>query len=171
MTDDELLRRLMRDADEEAFRALYARHSAPVYGLLCGLAGRTAQASDLLQDTWLHAMRHLTLFRGQCAFRTWLGQIALNCHRERCRRHPRETSLDDLAAVPPLDGDALPSEDQIRASVRVVPRAGDEERLVVALRQRGLLRPRRRAALMIWIVGAAVVVAALVLTLAWRTVH
>ena len=168
MTDDELLRRLMRDADEEAFRALYARHSAPVYGLLCGLAGRTAQASELLQDTWLHAMRHLSRFRGQCAFRTWLGEIALNCHRERGRRHPRETSLDDLGAMHPLDFGDPPRDDQIRASVRVVPRAGDEERLVTALRQRGLLRPRRRRSGAIGIAVAVLVLVSLALVLAWR---
>jgi RNA polymerase sigma-70 factor (ECF subfamily) len=170
VTDDELLRRLRRDADEEAFRALYARHSAPVYGLLCGLAGRGPTASDLLRDTWLHAMRHLTLYRGQCAFRTWLGEIAMNCHRERGRRHPRETSLDDLAAVHPLEGDPPPSADQIRASVRVIPRAEDEERLVVVLRQRGLLRPRRGASPGLWLAAACALLVVLALAaLVWRT--
>jgi DNA-directed RNA polymerase specialized sigma24 family protein len=169
VTDEELLRRLMHDADEEAFRALYSRHSAPVYGLLCGLAGRTPDASHLLQETWLHAMRHLSLFRGQCAFRTWLGEIALNCHRERCRRHPRDASLDDLAPVHPSIGDPAADDPArlIRPSVRVAPRAADEERLVTVLRDRGLLRPRRRASGLLWI-AATVVLIGLVLAL-WRT--
>ena len=59
----ELFRRVAERRDEEAFRLLYARHSAPVYGL-CRLAGRNGDASDLLQETWLRAVRHLSLFRG-----------------------------------------------------------------------------------------------------------
>ena len=74
---------------------LYARHTAPVYGLLCRLAGRNGDASDLMQETWLRAVRHLALFRGQSAFRTWLTGIALNCYREWRRRHAREVELPD----------------------------------------------------------------------------
>jgi len=43
-----------------------------------------------MQETWLRAVRHLGLFRGQSAFRTWLTGIALNCYREWRRRHARE---------------------------------------------------------------------------------
>jgi RNA polymerase sigma-70 factor (ECF subfamily) len=112
-TDDiELIRRVAERQDEEAFRILYARHTGAVYGLLCRLAGRSADASDLMQETWLRAVRHLALFRGQSAFRTWLTGIALNCYREWRRRHARElpalqadaraalhTASDDIAAI------------------------------------------------------------------------
>jgi RNA polymerase sigma-70 factor, ECF subfamily len=83
-----------------------------VYGLLCRLAGRSSEASDLMQETWLRALRHLALFRGQSAFRTWLTGIALNCYREWRRRHAREvpgihadvesagqSGSDDIAAI------------------------------------------------------------------------
>jgi RNA polymerase sigma-70 factor (ECF subfamily) len=85
-----LIRRVADRQDEEAFRILYARHTGAVYGLLCRLAGRSSDASDLMQETWLRAVRNLCLFRGQSAFRTWLTGIALNCYREWRRRHWRE---------------------------------------------------------------------------------
>ena len=88
--DLDLIRRVAERQDEEAFRILYARHTGAVYGLLCRLAGRSSDASDLMQETWLRAVRHLSLFRGQSAFRTWLTGIALNCYREWRRRHARE---------------------------------------------------------------------------------
>jgi RNA polymerase sigma-70 factor, ECF subfamily len=69
--------------------------------VLCRLAGRSSDASDLMQETWLRAVRHLGLFRGQSAFRTWLTGIALNCYREWRRRHARELpamTLDARAA-------------------------------------------------------------------------
>ena len=112
LEDTELIRRVAERQDEEAFRILYARHTAAVYGLLCRLAGRSNDASDLMQETWLRAVRHLGLFRGQSAFRTWLTGIALNCYREWRRRHAREmpathadahaapgSALDDIAAI------------------------------------------------------------------------
>jgi RNA polymerase sigma-70 factor (ECF subfamily) len=112
MQDEELIRRIAERQDQDAFRLLYARHTAAVYGLLCRLVGRAGDASDLMQETWLRAVRHLALFRGQSAFRTWLTGIALNCYREWRRRHAREMPVpssgvlrshasagDDIAAV------------------------------------------------------------------------
>lgn len=84
--DDEALLCRIGQRDEEGFRLLYARHSARVYGLLCRLAGPD-DAPDLLHETWLRALRHLPLYRGQCPFCTWLTGIALNCYRDRRRRH------------------------------------------------------------------------------------
>ena len=97
--DQALLRRLAERQDEEAFRALYARHTPAIYGLLSRLTGRTADASDVMQETWLRAVRHLPLFRGQSAFRTWLTGIALNCYRDWRRRHARETPLAESHAI------------------------------------------------------------------------
>jgi RNA polymerase sigma-70 factor (ECF subfamily) len=94
LEDSELIRRIGERRDEEAFRLLYARHTGPVYGLLCRLAGQSADASDLMQETWLRAVRHLGLFRGQSAFRTWLTGIALNCYREWRRKHARDSATD-----------------------------------------------------------------------------
>src|SRR3954468_7321107 len=90
--DAELIRRIAAGGDEAAFRELYARHTGAVYGLLCRLAGRPAEGSGLMQETWLRAVRHLSLFRGQSAFRTWLTGIALNCYREWRRKHMREVA-------------------------------------------------------------------------------
>jgi len=90
-----LIRRVAGARDEDAFRALYGRHTGAVYGLLCRLVGRPTDASDLMQETWLRAVRHLSLFRGQSAFRTWLTGIALNCYREWRRKHAREFPADD----------------------------------------------------------------------------
>ncbi len=57
----------------------------------------------------MRAVRHLTLFRGQSAFRTWLTGIALNCYREWRRRHARELTASDadLQAAPGSASDDL----------------------------------------------------------------
>ncbi len=91
--DTELIRRFLDARDETSFRELYARHTPPVYGLLCRLTGgRAGDASDVLQDAWARAAATLSAFRGESQFRTWLTGIALNCYREwrRSLREPDE---------------------------------------------------------------------------------
>ena len=80
--DDRLLAAaFIERRDERAFRALYARHSPGLYGLVRRLVG-AADAQDVLQETWLRAARGLSGFRWDGALRTWLTGIALNCARE-----------------------------------------------------------------------------------------
>jgi len=127
--DDELIRRLGVGRDEEAFRTLYGRHTAAVYGLLCRLVGRPAEASDLMQETWLRAVRHLSLFRGQSAFRTWLTGIALNCYREWRRKHTREIPASD----PDMRTSPARWSDEIAAVNQVLALLAYEHREVIVL--------------------------------------
>jgi RNA polymerase sigma factor (sigma-70 family) len=129
LEDSELIRRVGERRDEEAFRVLYSRHTAPVYGLLCRLVGQSAEASDLMQETWLRAVRHLGLFRGQSAFRTWLTGIALNCYREWRRKHARDLPL------PPGDARAAPGSaaDDIAAIGLALAALSPEHREVIVL--------------------------------------
>jgi RNA polymerase sigma-70 factor (ECF subfamily) len=129
MDDEDLVRRIADGNDEEAFRVLYARHTAAVYGLLYRLVGRTADASDLMQETWLRAVRHLALFRGQSAFRTWLTGIALNCYREWRRRHARDVPM------PYSNGRAAHTseEDEVAAVHQILACLAPEHREVIVL--------------------------------------
>jgi RNA polymerase sigma-70 factor (ECF subfamily) len=129
MDDGELIRLLGERRDAEAFRALYARHSAPVYGLLCRLVGRNADAADLMQETWLRAVRHLALFRGQSAFRTWLTGIALNCYREWRRRHARDVETVDGNGHHAAPRDA----DETAAIAQILGRLHPDHREIIVL--------------------------------------
>lgn len=101
-TDTELIRQFLEARDETSFRELYARHTPPLYGLLCRLTGgRAGDASDVLQDAWTRAAAKLSAFRGESQFRTWLTGIALNCYREwrRTLREPDEEAASTAQAA------------------------------------------------------------------------
>lgn len=86
-SDRALAARVLEDGDEAAFRMLYRRHTAAVYGLVLRLLGGDAEdAEDVVQDAWLRAVQGLGRFRWEAAFRTWLTGIALNRAREVLRR-------------------------------------------------------------------------------------
>lgn len=128
MDDEDLVRRIASGRDEDAFRALYARHTGAVFGLLCRLTGRTADASDLMQEAWLRAVRNLALFRGQSAFRTWLTGIAINCYREWRRRHARE-----IPALPPDTHVSWLVHDEAAAVHQILACLAPEHREVIVL--------------------------------------
>jgi RNA polymerase sigma-70 factor (ECF subfamily) len=64
-------------------------HRRRLFALALQLVGSAADAEDVVQDSLLRAHRSLGTFRGQCALRTWLYQIAINralTHRQRRAR-------------------------------------------------------------------------------------
>jgi RNA polymerase sigma-70 factor (ECF subfamily) len=84
--DRALVRTFLDTRGEDVFRALYRRHTPVVYGLAYRLVGE-ADAADVVQETWIRAIGALPSFAWASSLRTWLCGIAVNCCRERWRRH------------------------------------------------------------------------------------
>lgn len=106
--DTDLLDRIA-GGDEEAFRHLYRRHTAVAYAVALRLRGGDhADAEDVLQETWLRAIRGLSGFRRSSSFRTWLVGITIRVALEVGRRRgPIAPTTDrDLAATPTPPFDA-----------------------------------------------------------------
>jgi RNA polymerase sigma-70 factor (ECF subfamily) len=74
--DQDLARRAAQ-GDESAWRAIYDETCQPLFNFLCFQAGDRELARDLLQDTYLKALRHLDGYRGQGSLLSWLRGIAL----------------------------------------------------------------------------------------------
>jgi RNA polymerase sigma-70 factor (ECF subfamily) len=94
---DEALAARAAAGDPAAFETLVIRYRSRVYGLACRLTGNESDGADVLQDTFLQAYRHLSSFRGDARFGTWLYRIATNAalmHRRSRARRPAE-SLDE----------------------------------------------------------------------------
>ena len=87
--------------DEAAFRPLYDAHTPALYRLALRLTGgHDADAQDLVQETWVRAVRGLGRFAGRSALRTWLSAITARCAAEQYRRGRRETDgLDEEGVV------------------------------------------------------------------------
>ncbi|MCG6956202.1 MAG: RNA polymerase sigma factor [Gemmatimonadetes bacterium] len=89
-SDRELSRRITGEGDEEAFRTLYRRYTPALYPFILRILGGAGEdAEDVVQETWLRAVRALEGFRWESSFRTWLMGIGLNRAREVLRRRAR----------------------------------------------------------------------------------
>lgn len=95
-----------RNGDQRAFESLYHRHKRRVYGMLCRLTGNTSDAEDLMQETFLAALKGISAWKGQAAFSTYLCGIA---YRLYCasRRKPVAEALDETEEIPDSQDDPL----------------------------------------------------------------
>jgi RNA polymerase sigma-70 factor (ECF subfamily) len=84
--DRRLVARFLARRDEAAFRALYGRHTGALYRFLLRLTGRSADAEEGVQETWVRACRSLERFEWRSALSTWLAGIAVRWWREERRR-------------------------------------------------------------------------------------
>lgn len=101
---DVIVRRAQQ-GDPDAFGVLYDTHAPRIHAVCLRLSGDPAQASELLQDTFVRAWERLGTFRGESQFGTWLHRLAVNVvfqqGRAARRRRQRVVVVADLATEPP----------------------------------------------------------------------
>ena len=86
----------LKSGDAAAFDQLVTRYSDDLYGLLYRLTEDAEEAGDLLQETFLSALKAIKKFRGEADLKTWLFRIAINESRNRHRwwkRRKREKTF------------------------------------------------------------------------------
>lgn len=91
-SSDEMLAARAAAGDGSAFETIVERFQARVFRLACRLTSET-DAPDVLQETFLQVYRHLSSFRGESQFGSWLFRIATNAalmHRRATARRPSE---------------------------------------------------------------------------------
>jgi len=100
MTEHEWLERGLRDAvlagDQRAWRSWYEREYAPLEAYVLWRCGNGRDlADDVLQETWMTAVRGVRKFRPDAgSFRNWLRGIAANVLRNQLRSRQRKASRE-----------------------------------------------------------------------------
>jgi RNA polymerase sigma-70 factor (ECF subfamily) len=121
--DSELLHGL-RSGDERAFAVLVERYHEPMLALAASFVPSRAVAEEVVQDTWLAALRGLDAFEGRSSLKTWLFRILVNRARSTGSKEQRSIPVaDPEPAVDPsrFGGDgawADPPEHWIEAAER-----------------------------------------------------
>ena len=94
-SDEALVAQHLR-GDDQAFAALVARYTAPIFNLAFRLTDDRAEAENATQETFLRAYSALPRSRTDLAFKPWLFQIAVNLCRDLARKK-RPAAFADLA--------------------------------------------------------------------------
>lgn len=91
--DDDLVE-AARLGDRGAFGRLYERYAGMVHGLLLAKVP-FADVDDLVQDTFVKALRSLSALRENGSFGPWLAAIARNLANDHYRRVAPAAALDE----------------------------------------------------------------------------
>jgi RNA polymerase sigma-70 factor (ECF subfamily) len=85
--------------DTQLYHQLIRPYERSVYMMALSYMKNEADAEDVAQEAFLKAFHHLTTFRAEAKFSTWLIGIALNEARSRLRREAtlRMESIDDTS--------------------------------------------------------------------------
>ena len=77
MSDEEIIY-LYKNGDEEAFKKLIDRYTAPLYNFAARTAGRN-DAPDIVQEVFVKVWKHIHRFDAtRASFKTWIFTIAKN---------------------------------------------------------------------------------------------
>ena len=109
--DDELIRAAQR-GERAAFDSLVRRYDRSVLRLALHMLGNEQDAQDVHQEAFIKAYRHLSNFRFECSFYTWLYRIVTNLCLDQLRR--RKSRREDPGTILDSSGDEL----DLMASVR-----------------------------------------------------
>ena len=109
-----------RRGERSALQAVFVAHGPYLERLLTRIAGPNGEVEDLLQATFVAAIRAFPGFRGEAQVRTWMSRIAVRIAQEQLRRpeYRRRISLelvDDIRA----DDDSRAPDQQIESKRRL----------------------------------------------------
>jgi len=107
-TEAELIARIL-GGEKELFHELIRPYERMVYLTVFSILKNEADAEDGAQEAVISAYRHLSSFRGDAKFSTWLTTIAINEGRKRLRKAKSvaEDSIDE--EVEGHEGDYSPA--------------------------------------------------------------
>lgn len=144
LIDADLVQRSLT-GDRSALEKLIRRHEAFIYNVSLKLVLYPPDAEDVTQDVLIKAITHLSGFRSQSSFRTWLYRIVMNHFLDMKKRRAEDvTSLSRFAndgemliAVNVSDNDGLSEEQiaetQVMCTVGMLMCLSREQRLVYVL--------------------------------------
>ena len=98
------------DRFEAAFEGLYKRYRDRVYSIAYRITGRSADAMDVMQESFALLFRKIGGFRFDAQFSTWLFRIVVNCSIDHMRRE-RSRGATRLGSLSQLPNSAEPAQD------------------------------------------------------------
>jgi RNA polymerase sigma-70 factor (ECF subfamily) len=107
LPDDAELLAALRRGEEAAFVQLLDRYQGPMLRLARLYVGDGATAEEVVQETWLGALRGLDRFEGRSSLKTWLFSILTNRARTRAARDGRTIPFSALLAAAEGDEPAV----------------------------------------------------------------
>ncbi len=126
MHEQTLIERL-KAGDHGAINDIVDKYKGPLFAFILRMVNDHADAEDIFQETWIKVIKHVSRFRGDAKFSTWLFQIARNLCRDAGRKKKRgihvpiEDYEDSLSCEPEVDPFRILKAKRVRKIVDSLP--------------------------------------------------
>lgn len=96
MKDDEkyIIQRIL-NGETALYEYFLNKYSQQVFTLIIRIVSNQEDAEELTQDTFLKAFQHLSSFKGNCSFSTWIYAIVYNTAISNARKKNLDTFVMD----------------------------------------------------------------------------
>ncbi len=97
-TDTEVLLQLCLKGKQTAQLEIYNRYYKAMYNTALRIVKNSAEAEDIMQESFLNAFTKLQTFKGEVTFGSWLKRIVINnsIYHYRKQQKNMEVGLDDI---------------------------------------------------------------------------
>jgi RNA polymerase sigma-70 factor (ECF subfamily) len=125
-----------RTGDREAQFKIYKLYYKAMYNTSLRIVNDTAEAEDIMQESFLEAFQRLDNYRGEGSFGSWLKRIVINRSLDYLRKNKEMISLSegdfDIAEVPEenREEEFRIQVEEVRKSIFLLP---EEYRVVLSL--------------------------------------
>lgn len=104
MDDRKLVNDFLHSKSEKAFRALYKSKTPHLYRMALRLTQNDTLSEELIQETWMVAIRKLAEFEWRSELKTWLMGILINLSRKKRKDTESIDAIDEavLSKAEPL---------------------------------------------------------------------
>ena len=111
----------MQNENRITEQALLAEYKS-VYNYALALCKNEDEAQDITQETFLKAMNSYSKFKGNSSLYTWLCAIAKNIYINNCKKHSKETPVDEFFSPPISDSKSIEKRFDNKETTRVIHR-------------------------------------------------
>ena len=92
MTDQEIIKRILA-GETDLYREIIVKYESQIAAVIYGMIGKTPEAEDIGQETFIRFYKNLKNFRGDSGVGTYLTRIAINLSLNEIKRRKRKNMM------------------------------------------------------------------------------
>jgi RNA polymerase sigma-70 factor (ECF subfamily) len=124
-----------RQGDRNSQFKIYKLYYKAMFNTSLRIVNDTAEAEDIMQESFLDAFRRLDSYTGQGSFGNWLKRIVVNNSLDSLRRTKETVPLDEIIDIPDQQEDNREAELKLQVAEvkKAIQQLPDEYRVVISL--------------------------------------
>lgn len=124
-----------RQGDRNSQFKIYKLYYKAMFNTSLRIVNDTAEAEDIMQESFLDAFRRLDSYTGQGSFGNWLKRIVVNNSLDSLRHTKETVPLDEIIDIPDQQEDNREAELNLQVAEvkKAIQQLPDEYRVVISL--------------------------------------